>query len=167
MQPAQVFVGNGSDEVLAHTFMALLRHARPILFPDISYSFYPVYCKLYDVAYRTVPLDDTFSIRVVDYGQANGGIIIANPNAPTGRALPLADIEVLLKANPDSVVVVDEATHPERAGDRPAPLLRESLPVDLPPGSSRPVDLRRSITVERPMDACYASSRVAMSLKIL
>ena len=109
IEPGQVFVGNGSDEVLAHTFMALLRHARPILFPDISYSFYPVYCKLYDVAYRTVPLDDTFSIRVVDYGQANGGIIIANPNAPTGRALPLADIEVLLKANPDSVVVVDEA----------------------------------------------------------
>mgnify|MGYP001081758867 FL=1 len=122
IEPGQVFVGNGSDEVLAHTFMALLRHARPILFPDISYSFYPVYCKLYDVAYRTVPLDDTFSIRVVDYGQANGGIIIANPNAPTGRALPLADIEVLLKANPDSVVVVDEA-YIDFGGESAVPLV--------------------------------------------
>ena len=107
--PAQVFVGNGSDEVLAHVFLALLKHERPILFPDITYSFYPVYCKLYDVAYRTVPLDDSFALRVADYAQPNGGIIFPNPNAPTGRALPLADIDALLQANPDSVVVIDEA----------------------------------------------------------
>lgn len=109
LEPQQVFVGNGSDEVLAHTFLALLKHDQPILFPDISYSFYPVYCRLYDVAYQTVPLDANFGIRVADYVQPNGGIIFPNPNAPTGRALPLADFEILLQANPDSVVVVDEA----------------------------------------------------------
>ncbi len=107
--PQQVFVGNGSDEVLAHAFLALLRHEKPILFPDITYSFYPVYCKLYDIDYRTVPLDERFALRVADYGQPNGGIIIANPNAPTGCVLPPADIETLLKANPDSVVIVNEA----------------------------------------------------------
>jgi histidinol-phosphate aminotransferase len=107
--PKEVFVGNGSDEVLAHIFLALLKHERPILFPDISYSFYPVYCGLYDIAYEAVPLDDGFAIRTVDYAKPNGGIIFPNPNAPTGRALPLADIEQLLEANKASVVVVDEA----------------------------------------------------------
>ncbi|CAG0965262.1 histidinol-phosphate aminotransferase [Rhodocyclaceae bacterium] len=105
----EVFVGNGSDEVLAHAFLALLKHEQPILFPDISYSFYPVYCGLYGIDYRTVPLDGDFAIRVDDYLKPNGGIVFPNPNAPTGRALPLAEIERLLQANPDSVVVVDEA----------------------------------------------------------
>ena len=107
--PNQVFVGNGSDEVLGHAFLALLKHDRSILFPDITYSFYPVYCGLYGIDYRTVPLDDNFALRVADYAQPNGGIVIANPNAPTGRALPLADIARLFDANPDSVVIVDEA----------------------------------------------------------
>ena len=106
---AQVFLGNGSDEVLAHIFMALLKHERPILFPDISYSFYPVYCGLYGVDYHCVPLADDFSINPADYGQPNGGIIFPNPNAPTGRLLPLTAVEQILQANPGSVVVVDEA----------------------------------------------------------
>jgi histidinol-phosphate aminotransferase len=105
----QVFVGNGSDEVLAHTFQALLKHDLPILFPDITYSFYPTYARLYDVRYQTIPLDDTFAIRVDDYAQRNGGVLFPNPNAPTGHALPLADIERLLERNTESVVVVDEA----------------------------------------------------------
>jgi len=105
----QIFVGNGSDEVLAHIFMALLKHERPILFPDITYSFYPVYCGLYGVDYRTVPLADDFSIDPADYTQPNGGIIFPNPNAPTGRLLALEAIEQILAANPNSVVVVDEA----------------------------------------------------------
>ncbi|MBS1130409.1 MAG: histidinol phosphate aminotransferase apoenzyme [Proteobacteria bacterium] len=106
----QVFVGNGSDEVLAHIFMALLKHDQPILFPDITYSFYPVYCGLYGVEYQTLPLADDFSINPADYcDRPNGGIIFPNPNAPTGRLLPLDAIEQMLKANPDSVVVVDEA----------------------------------------------------------
>ncbi|HEY3326190.1 MAG TPA: histidinol-phosphate transaminase [Novimethylophilus sp.] len=107
--PAQVFVGNGSDEVLAHAFQALLKHDAPILFPDITYSFYPVYCGLYGIAYRQLPLNEAFEIRVDDYLQPNGGIIFPNPNAPTARLLALSEIERLLQANADSVVVIDEA----------------------------------------------------------
>jgi histidinol-phosphate aminotransferase len=107
--PAQVFVGNGSDEVLAHAFLALLKHDAPILMPDISYSFYPVYCGLYEIQYTTVALGEHFDIRVEDYAQKNGGIIIANPNAPTGHLLPVADIERLVAAHPQSVVLIDEA----------------------------------------------------------
>ena len=110
LTPAHVFVGgNGSDEVLAHTFMALLKHDKPILLPDISYSFYPVYCGLYGIDSITIPLDEHFAIRVDDYIRENGGIVIANPNAPTGHLLPLGEIERLVAANPQSVVVVDEA----------------------------------------------------------
>jgi histidinol-phosphate aminotransferase len=109
LQPNQVFVGNGSDEVLAHVFQALLKHNKPLLFPDISYSFYPVYCGLYDIRYQTVPLTADFSINLDDYQQPNGGIIFPNPNAPTGIPLPLVAIERLLNANKDSVIVVDEA----------------------------------------------------------
>jgi histidinol-phosphate aminotransferase len=109
ISPSQVFVGNGSDEVLAHVFLALLKHDAPVLFPDITYSFYPVYCNLYGVDYRKVPLTADFEIRPDDYLCANGGIIFPNPNAPTGRALPLAAIQRIINGNPDSVVVVDEA----------------------------------------------------------
>jgi histidinol-phosphate aminotransferase len=106
---AQVFVGNGSDEVLAHAFLALLKHDAPILFPDITYSFYPVYCGLYGIEYQQVPLNEAFQIRVDDYARPNGGIIFPNPNAPTGCLLALAEIERLLQMNTESVVVVDEA----------------------------------------------------------
>ena len=106
---AHVFVGNGSDEVLAHTFNALLKHDAPVLFPDITYSFYPVYCRLYGIEYREIPLTGSFEIDVDDYLQANGGIIFPNPNAPTGRLLAEAEIERLLQANAGSVVVIDEA----------------------------------------------------------
>jgi histidinol-phosphate aminotransferase len=105
----QVFVGNGSDEVLAHIFQALFKHDQPLLFPDITYSFYPVYCGLYEISYREIALRDDFSIHIDDYFQSNGGIIFPNPNAPTGRLLALSEIERLLQKNTDSVVVVDEA----------------------------------------------------------
>jgi histidinol-phosphate aminotransferase len=105
----QVFVGNGSDEVLAHVFLGLLKHDAPVLFPDITYSFYPVYCALYDIAFEQVPLNAAFEIDVKDYLRANGGIIFPNPNAPTGRLLSLSEIERLLKVNTSSVVVIDEA----------------------------------------------------------
>ena len=108
--PDQVFVGNGSDEVLAHAFLALLKHDAPILFPDITYSFYPVYCGLYGIDYETVPLAEDFTLNAADYaGRPNGGIIFPNPNAPTGRVLSLDAIADIARANPDSVVVVDEA----------------------------------------------------------
>jgi len=109
VQTAQVFVGNGSDEVLAHAFHGLFQHGQPLLFPDISYSFYPVYCGLYGIDFVQVPLDEQFQIRVEDYVRPNGGIIFPNPNAPTGCGLALEAIERLLKANPDTVVLVDEA----------------------------------------------------------
>ena len=109
VEPGQVFVGNGSDEVLAHAFLALLKHDAPILFPDVTYSFYPVYCGLYGIEYQEIPLTDTFEIRVEDYFVPNGGIIFPNPNAPTARLLALGEIERLLAKNTDSVVVVDEA----------------------------------------------------------
>ncbi|MDR5791968.1 histidinol-phosphate transaminase [Caballeronia sp. LZ008] len=105
----QVFAGNGSDEVLAHAFQALLKHDKPIRFPDITYSFYPVYAQLYGVEYETVPLNADFAIDVDDYRAPCGGVLLPNPNAPTGRALPLSEIEVLLKANPDAPVIIDEA----------------------------------------------------------
>lgn len=109
LEISNVFVGNGSDEVLAHTFNALLKHDKPILFPDISYSFYPVYCGLYEITFETIPLNDDFEIQVDDYLKPNGGIIFPNPNAPTGCALGVSEIERLLKANTSSVVVIDEA----------------------------------------------------------
>ena len=105
----QVFVGNSSDEVLAHTFHALLKHDLPLLCPDISYSFYPTYCSLYGIEAVRVPLNERFEIDVADYRRPCGAIIIANPNAPTGIALPLGDIEALLAAHPNQVVVIDEA----------------------------------------------------------
>jgi len=109
IQTAQVFVGNGSDEVLAHAFHGLFQHGQPLLFPDVSYSFYPVYCGLYGIPFEAVALDEQLQIRVEDYQRPNGGIVFPNPNAPTGCLLALAAIEQLLKANPDTVVLVDEA----------------------------------------------------------
>lgn len=109
MAENQVFVGNGSDEVLAHTFQALLKQDLPLMFPDISYSFYPTYCKLYGIEPNLIPLGENFDIQIEDYTQPNGGIIFPNPNAPTGKLLPLAEIKRLLQKNTESVVVVDEA----------------------------------------------------------
>lgn len=105
----QVFVGNGSDEVLAHVFQALFKQSRPLLFPDITYSFYPVYCGLYGIEYEAIPLDRRFEINIHDYDRPNGGIIFPNPNAPTGIPLELERIKTVLEKNRYSVVVVDEA----------------------------------------------------------
>ncbi|MEO8837509.1 MAG: histidinol-phosphate transaminase [Herbaspirillum sp.] len=106
---AEVFVGNGSDEVLALTFLALLKHDAPLLFPDITYSFYPVYCSLYEIESKQVPLTDAMTIDPSDYRQPCGGIIFPNPNAPTGISLATSAIETILTDHPDQVVVVDEA----------------------------------------------------------
>jgi len=146
LTPEHVFVGNGSDEVLGHVFHALLKQEAPVWFPDITYSFYPVYCGLYQINYRAIPLDEQFKVRVNDYLPASvaeaargagshglsatvvdtsvdalmgasagasmaraGGIIFPNPNAPTGCANSLAEVEQIVAANQDIVVVVDEA----------------------------------------------------------
>ncbi len=124
LDAAQVFVGNGSDEVLAHAFNAFFKQDEPLLFPDITYSFYKVYAQLYDIAYTLIPLADDFSINPADYAVANGGIIFPNPNAPTGCLLPLDAIRQVLTANPQRVVVVDEA-YIDFGGDSAVALINE------------------------------------------
>lgn len=107
--PEQVFVGNGSDEVLAHAFRGLLQHDAALLFPDITYSFYPVWCRLHGIRFEEVPLDAAMQVRIADYRRPCGAILLANPNAPTGIALPRAVIETLAHQHPDEIVVIDEA----------------------------------------------------------
>ncbi len=119
--PGQVFVGNGSDEVLAHAFVALLKQSKPLLFPDVSYSFYPVWARLFDVSCEVVPLDGEMRIRIEDYRRAAGSIVIANPNAPTGIALPRAEIARLLDEHSDIPVLVDEA-YVDFGGESAVPL---------------------------------------------
>jgi histidinol-phosphate aminotransferase len=109
VRPEQVFVGNGSDEVLAHAFVALLKQDAPLLLPDITYGFYLAYCRLFGIQAETVPLDSALRIRIADYARPAGAIIIANPNAPTGIALSRAEITTLLETHPEQPVVVDEA----------------------------------------------------------
>jgi histidinol-phosphate aminotransferase len=109
VQEQNVFVGNGSDEVLALAFMAFFQQPEPLLFPDISYRFFPVYCYLFGIDSIKLPLADDLSIYFDDYDQPNGGIIFPNPNAPTGMGVGLPAIETLLQNNRHSVVIVDEA----------------------------------------------------------
>lgn len=118
----EVFVGNGSDEVLAHVFQALLKHDLPLLYPDVTYSFYPTYSLLYGIEAIEIPVDDRFQIRLADYDRPCGAIIIPNPNAPTGIGLPLADIEALVATHPDAVVVIDEA-YVDFGGESAIPLI--------------------------------------------
>ena len=125
LNPNQVFLGNGSDEVLAHVFVGLLKQNKPVHFPDITYSFYPVYCKLFGIEYQTIPLGNDFEINPGDYGVPNGGIIFPNPNAPTGRSITRSEIEKLLAKNKDSVVVIDEA-YVDYGTQSCVPLLRGS-----------------------------------------
>ncbi len=120
--PENVFVGNGSDEVLAHAFAGLLKHEKPLLFPDVTYSFYPVYAQLTGVTYETVALDAAMRVRIADYDRACGAIILANPNAPTGIALALADIAALAEAHADKPVVIDEA-YVDFGGETAIPLI--------------------------------------------
>lgn len=105
----QVFVGVGSDDVLAMAFLTFFHSDRPILFPDITYSFYDVWAKLFGIPFRRPALDENFRIRPEDYAAENGGVVIANPNAPTGVAEELDFIETILKENQDVVVIIDEA----------------------------------------------------------
>jgi len=110
IEPGQVFPGNGSDEVLAHAFFAFFQQERPLLMPDVTYSFYRVYCQLYGIAVQLLPVDAALQIDVADYaGRPAGGVVVANPNAPTGSALTLPAVERLLRSQPDCVVLVDEA----------------------------------------------------------
>jgi histidinol-phosphate aminotransferase len=124
VKPEQVFVGNGSDEVLAHAFVALLKQPKPLLFPDVTYSFYPVWAQLFGLACETVPLDGGMRVHVEDYRREAGSIVIANPNAPTGVALPRAEIARLLEDHPDIPVLIDEA-YVDFGGESAVPLIAE------------------------------------------
>lgn len=120
----EVFVGVGSDDVLAMIFMTFFNSSRPILFPDITYSFYDVWADMLRIPYEAIPLDDNFCIRPQDYKRENGGVIFPNPNAPTGELLPLAAVESIIQANPDVIVVVDEA-YIDFGGESALPLIRK------------------------------------------
>lgn len=109
VKPTEVFVGVGSDDVISMAFLTFFNSDKPILFPDITYSFYPVWADVYKIGYKTKALDENFRIKKEDYLEPNGGIIIPNPNAPTGVLESLDDIEEIIKSNPDSVVMIDEA----------------------------------------------------------
>ncbi len=109
VKPSQVFVGVGSDDVLAVAFMTFFNSEKPVLFPDITYSFYDVWAEVYRIPYKCLPLADGFRINADDYTCENGGIIFPNPNAPTGVLEDVQMIEEIIKANPQSVVIIDEA----------------------------------------------------------
>ncbi len=120
----QIFTGNGSDEVLAFAFMSFFNPDREILFADITYSFYPVYAALFNLKYRLVPLDDGFDITEESYYNSEGGVVIANPNAPTGRGVTLETVRRILEKNPDNVVILDEA-YIDFGGETALPLINE------------------------------------------
>ncbi|WP_110670373.1 histidinol-phosphate transaminase [Salinicola halophilus] len=124
VDPEQVFVGNGSDEVLALAFQAFFCQDAPLLMPAISYSFYPVYCKLYGIDYRTIALDDRWEVSLEAFDADNGGVIFANPNAPTGHGHSRQAIGSLLERVRDSVVLVDEA-YVDFGGESAVPLIDE------------------------------------------
>ncbi|HIV17649.1 MAG TPA: aminotransferase class I/II-fold pyridoxal phosphate-dependent enzyme, partial [Candidatus Alectryocaccobium stercorigallinarum] len=110
VKPKQVFVGVGSDDVLAMSFMTFFCSDKPVLFPDVTYSFYDVWADMLHIPYEKIALDEKFRIRAEDYaGKVNGGIIFPNPNAPTGLEMAQSEIESIVKSNPESVVIVDEA----------------------------------------------------------
>lgn len=109
VEPDQVFVGVGSDDVIAMSFLTFFNSEKPVLFPDITYSFYKVWADLFQIPYETPALDREFAIVPGDYRKANGGVIFPNPNAPTGVYMPLDQVEEIVKANQDVVVIVDEA----------------------------------------------------------
>ncbi len=123
LQKENIFVGNGSDEVLAHSFQAFFKQQKNLLFPDLSYSFYPVYCGLYEIESTTIPLNENFTINSADYNIDNGGIIIPNPNAPTSILMPLSDIEKICRES-SSVVIIDEA-YIDFGGETAIPLTKK------------------------------------------
>ena len=124
LEKGQVFVGVGSDDVLSLAFLTFFNSNKPILFPDITYSFYPVWANVYRIPYETKPLDKNFKINIEDYKNENGGIVIANPNAPTSLQLGLDKIEEIIKANSDVIVIVDEA-YVDFGGESVLPLLEK------------------------------------------
>ncbi len=124
LKPENVFAGNGTDDVLSLCFRAFFNSDKPIIFPDITYSFNTVWCDILNIPYETIPVDENFNIEPVDYARPNGGVVIANPNAPTSIGRGLDFIRAILDNNRDSVVIVDEA-YVDFGGTTAVPLLAE------------------------------------------
>ena len=124
LDSSQVFVGVGSDDVLAMSFLTFFNSGKTILFPDITYSFYDVWTDLYRIPYECQALDENFCIKKEDYKKQNGGIVLANPNAPTGVMAEMSILEEIIAANPDSVVIIDEA-YVDFGGDSCVPLIEK------------------------------------------
>lgn len=124
VKPANIFLANGSDELLSFAFMAFCDRERPVAFPNISYGFYPVYANLYQVPYTEIPLKENFVLDPADYCGRNENIVLANPNAPTGRAIPVSAVEEIVRTNPDHVVLIDEA-YVDFGGESCLPLIRK------------------------------------------
>ena len=128
VKPEQVFVGVGSDDVLSMAFLTFFNSGKPILFPDVTYSFYDVWADLYRIPYHTCALDENWHMNPEDYKQPNGGVIFPNPNAPTGVEESQELIEEILQANPDVVVIVDEA-YVDFGGTSALPLLKKNMRI--------------------------------------
>ncbi len=124
LQAKNIFAGNGSDEVLGFALQALFQNKAAITFPDITYSFYPVYCRLFGIKYQTFPLTANFKIDIDSVPAGSGGIVLANPNAPTGISLDIGDIQSILQNNPDVVVLIDEA-YIDFGGETAIPLIKD------------------------------------------
>ncbi len=124
LRPENIFIGNGSDDVLATAFRAFFNSDKPILFPDVTYSFYPVWCELLKIPFETPAVDADFGINVKDYAKPNGGVVIPNPNAPTSIGRGLDFIRELLELNRDCIVIIDEA-YIDFGGESALPLLSE------------------------------------------
>ena len=124
LEDGQVFVGVGSDDVLSLAFLTFFNSEKPILFPDVTYSFYPVWADVYRIPYECVPLDDSFHICPEDYARPNGGVVIANPNAPTSMGLKRKEVEEIIRLNQDVIVIIDEA-YIDFGGETALPLLKE------------------------------------------
>lgn len=122
MEKGQVFVGVGSDDVLSLSFLTFFNSKKPVLFPDVTYSFYPVWAQVYRIPYECPALDENFCICPEDYERENGGVVIANPNAPTSINMPLDQIEKIVQANQDVIVIIDEA-YVDFGGETALPLL--------------------------------------------
>ena len=124
LKEENIFIGNGSDDVLALSFRAFFNSGKPVIYPDITYSFYPVWCDMLGIPCETIPVDENYNIRAEDYKRENGGVIICNPNAPTSIGRGLDFMREILDANPDSVVISDEA-YVDFGGTSALPLLKE------------------------------------------
>lgn len=123
VSPKEVFVGVGSDDVLSMCFLTFFNSDKPVIFPDITYSFYPVWAEVYRIPYECPALQEDFTINAEDYKRENGGVVIANPNAPTSIGMPLCEVEEIIKANPEVVVIIDEA-YVDFGGETALPLIR-------------------------------------------